>query len=257
MKIIGLLVAIAVLVLATFTAGATISGRMVDAETLVPLPGDAPGFSTVNIYRYDPVTNFREFIIGTRCYGGERDGCADADGKFVFEGNRYDDSPLEEGNYGVDISAQGYLVRRLAFSLGSTGVDLGTIEVQSSPVKMTLISFSFPPPISSGNGEVLWRVVVENLTEGPQKLETYTLVSGPTETTVSSTDILVGRPKKVVVDPLRAKLIDGSLQVPGELPDGTNLCLRIYVRETRQPFVIFGQVGFCVSKGTTTPPPKG
>lgn len=102
----------------------TISGRATDAITGAPLPGNAPPYSYVTLYR----------VCGDPCLEYVNAQQADGEGRFLFEGYYYG-APLFAGTYRIEITAHMYETRQFGpFEFSGTSLDLGDIGLNPPAV---------------------------------------------------------------------------------------------------------------------------
>ncbi len=100
-----------------------ITGRVTDAVTGNPLPGDAPPFTEVSLYRCD-VSGCLEFITFQN---------ADSQGRFRFTYDQFG-APLPAGTYQVQVSARQYQANQAGpFDFADTILDLGDIPLTPLP----------------------------------------------------------------------------------------------------------------------------
>lgn len=107
------------------TTAGSIFGTLEDAESNAPLPGDAPPFAYVNLFR----CNFFD------CWEFMAFASADGSGGFGFT-TKYDGSPLPTGTYQVQVYAQGYQSLTSApFEVATDQhVDLGVLHLEPVPL---------------------------------------------------------------------------------------------------------------------------
>lgn len=101
-----------------------ISGRATDAVTGAPLPGNAPPYSYVTLYR----------VCGDPCLEYVNAQQADGEGRFLFDGYYYG-APLFAGTYQIEITAHMYETRQFGpFEFSGTSLDLGDIGLNPPAV---------------------------------------------------------------------------------------------------------------------------
>lgn len=214
----------------------SISGRVVDSMTGEAIPGGSPSYSYVTLY-YCPEEGFY-------CYTA-RSTSADSEGRFWFQG----DSSLPPGTYEVQVSADQY---QAAISDRFTVADnedrdIGDIALKSFPVRIYPAKVCDPIPSRGGACQFSARIVngMENRLSG----ETWTLVQsgtffGP------SISFQTALPKTVSLQSGESAEVPFSFIVPGEVSDGTYMCLQTYVARKPHSFNVLGQhYLFCISKG--------
>jgi hypothetical protein len=105
----------------TLQIAESISGRLVNARDGTPVPGDAPPFALVELYRCD--------LSG--CFEPVSAQNAGSDGSFLFD-QAFDGSPLLVGSYLIRVNAMGFEFFELGpfeLTLG-TALDLGELALQ-------------------------------------------------------------------------------------------------------------------------------
>ena len=102
----------------------TISGRIVDAVTGAPLPGDIEPFATAHLYR----------ICGDGCLDFVNSQNTDSQGRFVFDSYYYG-SPLPAGSYQISVTASLYQTGEFGpFDFGSSNLDVGNLPLNPPAV---------------------------------------------------------------------------------------------------------------------------
>ena len=103
---------------------ATIAGRVIDAVTGSPLPGDVEPFATVQLFR----------ICGEGCREFVNSQSTDSEGRFVFDSYHFG-GPLSAGSYQIEALAQFYHFRQFGpFELSSTHLDVGDLPLDPPSV---------------------------------------------------------------------------------------------------------------------------
>ena len=98
----------------------TISGRLTDAVTGTPLPGNAPPFASVRLER----------SCGAGCFEFVNSQSADSEGHFLFDSYYYNGAALRAGSYRLEISANQYLTTQFGpFEFNGTSLDVGDVPV--------------------------------------------------------------------------------------------------------------------------------
>jgi hypothetical protein len=105
-------------------APSTISGRVVDADTGEPLPGDMEPYAQVNLYECESLDCLFPSQINTQY--------TDSEGRFAFDSSWYSGS-LVAGTYQLEVNAQFYITLRTdPFVLNDAQhLDLGDIALQA------------------------------------------------------------------------------------------------------------------------------
>jgi hypothetical protein len=106
------------------TEMATISGRVTDAVTGTPLPGNAPPYALVTLQR----------VCGDGCFEFVNSQFADGDGRFLFDSYYYG-APLAVGTYRLEVSASLYLTTPFGpFEFSGVKLELGDVPVSPPSV---------------------------------------------------------------------------------------------------------------------------
>lgn len=214
----------------------SISGRVVDSMTGEPVPGTAPFYASVELqYCYDEF-----YFCSTVRYA-----YPDSEGRFRFDG----DASLPPGTYQVAAYADQYQV---SFSDRFTVADqedrdVGDVAIRSFPVRIYPAKVCGPIPSRGGTCQFSARLV--NGMEDRLSAETWTLVQsggffGP------FISFQTGLPKTVSLQSGESAEVPFSFVVPGEVSDGTSICLQTYVARKPHSFNVLGQHHlFCLGKG--------
>ena len=106
------------------TEMAAISGRVTDAVTGAPLPGDIEPFATAHLYR----------ICGDGCLDFVNSQNTDSQGRFVFDSYYYG-SPLPAGTYHITVTASLYPTGEFGpFDFSSSNLDVGDLPLNPPSV---------------------------------------------------------------------------------------------------------------------------
>jgi hypothetical protein len=216
----------------------SISGRVVDALTGNPLPGNT-----------DPLT----FVWLLRCLD-DFVGCfqvsfqpTDADGWFSFSTSSA--MPLEVGTYQVAASAQEYRQGQTdRFAVGEEEhKNIGDLTLQPLPFEITEIRAcgDLPPE----GGTCSYSVRVANRLGIVVDGAAWSLVSSMSGS--GSTAFQTAKPQQMRLAPGRSKVVRFEFGVPNTVTDGAFICTQVYVGEDRlQPFFnVVEQRGlFCITK---------
>jgi hypothetical protein len=225
-----------------FAAIGSISGRVVDAVTGAPLPGDTEPFAFVSLLRCEDV------------------GCvevnaqpADTEGRFQFNGD-FSGQPLEVGTYQVLAFANQYQQGQTDPFGVAEGADrdVGDVPLRPFPVQFSNIvpCENLPPE----GGRCRYSVRVTNRLATRLDGEAWSLVQG--FGIGSFTDFTNFQAKHL--QPLRLKSQESGdvrfeFRVPSKVRDGASICTNAFVGQ--RPEAFFDTVGatslFCISKGTT------
>ncbi len=100
-----------------------IMGRVTDAVTSAPLPGDAPPFARATLYR----------VCGDGCLEFVNSQNADSNGRFLFD--NYFGGPLPTGTYQIEVSANLYETKQFGpFEFSGISLDVGDLPIDPLPL---------------------------------------------------------------------------------------------------------------------------
>ena len=219
----------------------TIIGRVVDTATGIGLASQAYPWTYLQM-KYVGIDG-SSLYWWTDCSIGQ--GCADSDGYFNFLG------AFPAGKYQLIGYADGYLQTVLGFEFGGIAQDIGNIALTRKPVRVLFDYVTPTIPSSGGVLEFTFRVVDESGDSDVEKYEAHVILSS------SGPASWVQFPaKSQPVGALRngrSRTHSDSLEVPGNLPDGTWVCVNIQVSVLNRPFDGLDATGVCVLKGPYTP----
>lgn len=219
----------------------SIRGRVVDALTQAPLPGETLPFAQVELLSCPSGWGW--------CYSVASQ-YADAQGGFLFTSGFW--GPLEAGVYKVRVYADQYNMTESAGAAAADGedADLGDVAVKSFPVRLTLTQGCGSIPSTGGACD--FKVRVTNGGAAPLKADTWTLVRGVgTEIPGEVTQFQAGTAKSVNLASSVSTDIAYTFNVPGSLRDGTVICTRTYAAEKKSAFSAIGMHDlFCLQKGS-------
>ena len=231
------------LTLAAAAVIGSISGRIVDAITGDPLPGDAPFFTAVELHRCEEFgctfVNFQP---------------ADSEGRFRFFSTEAG-QPLEVGTYQVLAFAEAYQQGQTdQFEVGEgEDRDVGDIPLQPFPVQFSEIRpcGNLPPE----GGICSYSVRINNRT--PAKLDgaTWSIVNaGGIGSLIDFTVFQTAIARRVTLSPFASRVVQFDFAVPDTVRDDAFICADAFFGENRlEPF--FNTLGarhlFCISKGST------
>lgn len=223
----------------------TIIGRVVDAATGTGLASQAYPWASLQLKYVG--SDGSSLSWWTDCSAAQ--GCANGDGYFSFLGG------FPVGQYQLFTYADGYLQAVSSFGFGGVAQDVGVIGLTRKPIRV-LIDYITPTiPSSGGILEFSYRVVDESGDTDIEKYEAHVVFSSP-GTTASWVQFPAKRQPVGAVNG-RSRVYDDSLDVPGNLPDGTWVCVNIQVSVPKRPFDGLDSTGACVWKGPYVPVGKG
>lgn len=215
----------------------SISGRVVDVQTGVPLSGQGGPLAYATLERCE-YPGFCSYVDSQY---------ADSQGSFRFVGNEL--SPLFTGTYRIRASAQQYLEGAgESFTVGEGEDRTGlTVALQSFPVRIDVVEPCGPVPATGGDCH--FKVQVTNGGSSRLQGQTWSVVTkadffGPTVV------FQAGSPKAVSLDPAASMVVPLSFHVPAAVPDGSTICVRTYVSHRPSELDVVGSRGaLCLSKG--------
>lgn len=132
-----------------------ITGRVIDAVTGAPLPGNAPPFALVTLQR----------VCGDGCFEFVNSQYTDGDGRFLFDSYYYG-APLSEGNYRLEIAANLYLPAQFGpFEFSGATLDLGDVPISPpSTIRGRAVDADTGNPLA-GTSVTLYRCNAGDCTE--------------------------------------------------------------------------------------------
>lgn len=215
----------------------SIAGRVVDARTGDPLPGRSVPFAQVKLYFCHSSFDCRPAgFTGT-----------DAQGSFRFDGTA---APLSPGNYRIEVNAEQYVPFQTGFlSIPEGAYDAGDLLLESRPVRIVLQE---PCAVPSTGGNCRFKVRISNGLDTRLEGHAWSLA----DSIVSVTPVLInatfqtGNPKPVNLEPGESAVIAFSFPVPGNLSDGTYVCIDTFVAQRPSQFAVLGNLSvLCLQKG--------
>lgn len=215
----------------------SVSGRVIDAVTGDPLPGDAPPFAEVRL---------------NVCLGGffcipVRFANTDSEGRFLFVGG----TDLPPGIYFISVLADQYEHGFTNnFIIGDQeDLDVGDIRVKSFPVR--IYPAKVCDAIPSRGGTCQFSVQIVNGMADRLQGESWSLVNSSfLGASLQTTSFQTGLPRALNLQPGDSTEVPFSFFVPGEVNDGTFICLKTFVARKPHSFNTLGHHDiFCLTKG--------
>jgi hypothetical protein len=223
----------------------SISGRVVDADTGTPLPGDTFPFAVVELRRCSEELGCDISVAAQP---------TDSEGRFQFSLD-FNGLPLDAGTYQVIAFAGDYRGGKTArFEVGEgEDRDIGDIPLQS----LFLVAFSDIQPcedLPPEGGQCRYSVRVTNRQSVPLQGAAWSLVEGfDLGSPVNFTRFQPQSPHSLTLDPEESSVVQFDFQVPSTVREGAFICTQVFVGQGDSPF--FATVGrrdlFCISKGMT------
>jgi hypothetical protein len=221
----------------------SIRGRVVDAVTGDPLPGDTEPFAFVQLLRCE---DFECFEVNAQS--------ADTQGRFQFSLD-FSGQRLEVGTYQVVAFANQYQQGQTDPFGVAEGEhrDVGDVRLQPFPVRISEIRpcGNLPPE----GGTCSYSVRVTNPLGTAFDGAAWSLVNGfEIGSFIDFTAFQTANPQRMTLRPGASKVVQFEFEVPSTVRDGAVICTDVFVGQDRlQPFFnTVGQTGlFCISKGFT------
>lgn len=215
----------------------SIAGRVVDSQTGEPLPGRSVPFAQVKLY-------FCHSSYDCRPAGSTG---TDAQGNFRFNGAT---AALSPGHYRIEVNAEQYVPFQTGFlSIPEGDYDAGDLALESRPVRIVLEE---PCAVPSTGGNCRFKVRISNGLDTRLEGHAWSLA----DSIVSVSPVLInatfqtGNPKKVSLEPGESAVVAFSFPVPGNLSDGTYVCIDTFVAERPSQFAVLGNLPvLCLQKG--------
>jgi hypothetical protein len=221
----------------------SISGRIVDAVSGAPLPGNNPPFAFVQLTRCNEFGCF-EFV------GSQN---VDAEGRFRFD-REFSGAPLLAGTYQVRAFAEQYQQGQTAqFNLAEgEDLDIGNLALTSFPVRFSEIRPCASLPREGG--DCVYSVRVTNGQAASLSGDAWSLVDASNiGSFVGFSRFQTQNPQNVSLAPGKSRVVEFRFHVPSTVTNGAFICASVNVGAGRDPF--FDLVGqrsiFCISKGNT------
>jgi hypothetical protein len=224
---------------APFLAIGSISGRVVDALSGTPLPGDTEPFAFVQLLR---------------CEGDE--GCfpvneqpATSEGRFLFDRD-FSAEPLGMGTYQVVAFANQYQPGRTdPFALGEGEErDVGDVQLEPFPVQLSNINPC--GNISAKGGTCKYSVTVANRSGTRLDAEAWSLVVGFGIGSFTDFTHFQAGIRQLTLQSEDSKEARFEFRVPSQVLAGATICTELFVSRRRAAF--FDTVGaaglFCITK---------
>lgn len=215
----------------------SLEGRVVDSQTGEPLPGRSVPFAQVKLY-------FCHSPYDCRPVGSTG---TDVHGNFRFDGAA---AILPPGNYQVEINAEQYVPFQSGFlSIPEGDFDAGDLALESRPVRIVLQE---PCAVPSTGGNCRFKVRISNGLDTRLEGHAWSLA----DSIVSVVPVLInttfqaGNPKHVNLEPGESAVLSFSFPVPGNLSDGTYVCIDTFVAQRPSQFAVLGNLPvLCLQKG--------
>lgn len=231
----------------------SVSGRVVDALSGRPLPGDAPPFALADLFRCDEGGCFE--LVNSQPL--------DSEGRFLFERD-FSDQPLAAGTYQLRALADEYEEAATDPFVAGEGdqIDVGDIALEPPA-----ISFSEIEPCAEllpQGGTCRYSVAINNNTPAPLQGLAWSLVEGfglgsnldftafEASSTRKPSELFAVR-VNVFAEPFTSDVVAFQFTVPSFVPSGASFCTRAFFGLMPAPLVNVAREGslFCINRGAS------
>jgi len=217
-----------------------ITGRVVDAISGEPLPGNLPPYAWVELRRCDEFGN---------CYYQMSSQSTDALGLFRFETDWWG-NPLEPDDYVIAVSASEYQSAEIGpfHVMSGEAYDVGDIALQPPPFVFENIAPCAGIPAAGGTCR--YSVDIRNNTGAAVRGLGWSLVNAWGGTSPWGSWFQADKVNRVRLAALSSRTLNFSFEVPGEVAEGTSMCVDAWFSDRETQF--FGTLRsghlFCVMK---------
>jgi len=222
----------------------SISGRIVDAISGLPLMGAVSPFARVDLLR----------CTDGNCFQFINSQSADARGMFLFQRDNQND-PIEVGDFMLTASANDFESASVQFSVQEgEEFDAGDLALLPPPIDFSAIQPCMS--ILPQGGRCEYSVNIRNNTTAPLSGQAHSIVDGGfggslfEATTRRSGDTVRRQPVRIPA--LSSQTVRFSFDVPSFVPNGTFICTELFLGIDPSPLfnVTRRQNLFCLSKGS-------
>jgi hypothetical protein len=228
------------LTVANFASIGSISGRVIDAVTGDPLPGDADPFSFVELLRCEG--QFCDFVSFQN---------PDSNGRFAFTTD-FNGQPLEVGTYQVNAFANQYISGSTEpFAVGEGEDHVVDVPLEPLPIRISEIRpcGSLPPE----GGTCAYSARITNRSgqafDGGAWSTVFAFGIG---SVVGSTQFQTNQPQSMTLRPGASKVVQFQFVVPPTVANGAFICADTWTGRGRlNPFfdTVAQRFLFCIDKG--------
>ncbi len=221
----------------------SVSGRVIDAVTGLPLRGDVSPFASANLLRCSDGDCFE--YVGFQA--------TDSEGQFQFTLDDFNGNPLEVGTYQVQASANDFESGQTdLFDVGE-GEDLNVGDLSLQPPIIKFSEIRSCGDLPSEGGRCRYSVRITNTSLTPIAGAAWSLVdSHEIGSPLDFTNFQAGTRDGVRLDPGESEVLQFRFKVPDTVQDGASICPLIFFGEDPDPF--FNTLGqrflFCIIKGS-------
>jgi hypothetical protein len=224
--------------IARFAAIGLISGRIVDAVTAAPLPGNAEPFAFVRLLRCDD----------PGCFDVNQQP-ADPEGRFQFDRD-FAGQLLEVGTYQVLAFANEYQQGQTDPFVVAEGEerDVGDVALEPFPVRISSVDpcGNVPPE----GGRCQYSVRIRNRSGTRLDGSAWSLVQGSGLGSFGEVTDFQAGVRQFMLRSQEVKRVDFEFRVPSKVRVGASICARLYVG--RRPDAAFDTLAtaqlFCITK---------
>jgi hypothetical protein len=219
----------------------SISGRIVDAVTEEPVPGDVAPFAAAQLLRCEE----------TGCVSVNSTQ-ADSEARFWFNTDSAG-QPLEVGTYQVVAFAQEYQQGQTEPFQVEEGEDRDVGDVPLRPFPIQLLEIRPCENLPPQGGICSSRVRIANRTGSRLQGAAWSIVTAwGIGSLIDFTTFQTASPKKVTLSSRQSKVIRFDFEVPATVRDGAYMCADVYFGDSRlEPSfnTIWSTPLFCIQKG--------
>jgi hypothetical protein len=218
----------------------TVSGRVVDAVTGIPLDGTGPPYAYVYLNRCE----------GDDC-SFEDSGSADDQGRFSFGEDPF--RLLEPGTYRIEVHAEEYRVAETATFAVGEGEDVVVDDVLVTPFPVGFAEIRPCGDLPAEGGVCRYSVRLVNRLDERLDGTAWSIVeSFSTGSLSDETEFQASARKSLRLARGASRVVPFSFQIPATARDGTFTCAKVYFGQGQSSF-FFNTVGhrqlFCIQKG--------
>ena len=219
----------------------SITGRVVNAISRIPLPGDIDPFASVSLNSCDD----------EGCFNNVSSASTDSNGQFRFDVN-FSGIALDEGTYQIQAFANNFDDGQTdQFEIGENeDLDVGDISLNPPPVKFSEIRAcgNLPPQ----GGECLYSVKITN-TSPDDDLSglAWSFADGfGIGSRLDFTKIHAGQ-QHITISAGSSRIVRFLIDIPDTVQNSAEICTEVYFGENPSP--LFNTLGqehlFCITKG--------
>lgn len=228
----------------------SIAGRVVDATTGEPLPGESPPFAFVELLRCD----------GTECFESVASQSTDDEGRFLFKSD-FVDNPLPVGTYQVRAFADQFVENATAPFDVAEGEDFDAGDIALAPPPISISDVQPCEDLPPQGGTCRYSVTARNNTNAPLQGLAWSPVEGSglgSSLTFTHFEATTGGASRqairarITVRPSGEQAIQFRFRVPS-FAVGATFCPRVFIGVNPNPLVntVSEAFLFCITGGST------